>query len=409
MVEDEQPKSSDWSIDESNEENQPKESFGKAALYALPRIGKDAWKNATDFASELPENFEASKTSIPSAFNSIINDPMHALKQVAAGFTQFGNDSINLPRGIADYSANRLNLIPQSVAQRIPQERNISSEINQAFGPSNTPGDQLLRVIGENPLAVLGVPAALKALNPLKWTSALNRIKPGLTAESLQNTHNMMHQEASGLYDQVKNAAKDRGIDTVPVDPELIAQARTPGYFPKTKASRDLINNAATGNYEALHKLQSDMGKRSRNKMSSEFAADNDVGEEMHELRNNINQGTSDHFKSTGNEDLADALNKGRSKYAKFKDLFYGKNTSTAIKNLVNPDFLKVPDNIMNVLSENSKPMQKIRSSDPFVEKQVNKYQAKQKSINSLKNIGTGLAGGGAALAGVNYITKQFE
>lgn len=396
---------SNWVVDDSNE---PSESLGKSALYALPRVGKDIAMGIGKAVSSLPQMYESSKTEIPGALSIIGNHPLNALQQGLAGFLQYGHNAMNIPHDLAGYAANRLNLIPQSAQQYIPYQKDITSQITQMAGEGNQPGEQLLRGIGRNPLAAISAPSVLKTLNPLKVTAAFNRIKPEQAAKALQDTHNSMLNEASGLYDQVKSEAKNRNINNVNIDPNLIEQARTPGYFPNTAASRKLINQAATGDYEALHNLQSDMGKRSRDKMSSDFAADRDVGEEMHELRNSINENTANHFRQTGNEDLADALQLGRNKYAQFKDLFYGNNTNNAIKNLVDPSFNKVPNNLMNVLSENSVPMQKILDANPFVKNQVKKYQAKQKSINFIKNSLITGAIAGTGFGGGNYIFNKI-
>ena len=163
-------------------------------------------------------------------------------------------------------------------------------------------------------------------------------------------------------------------------------------YFPNTKANNKLLENAETGDYDSLRKLQSDLYTRGKKNLQSDLQADRDRGEEMLDKRNDINQAISAHLKNTGNEDLGNILDSSIKDWRTLQDVYYNKNMNNAIKKLVNPDIRKIPNNLPNILKEKSIPMQKFKDFHPGLEGAVKKYML-QKTLGS-KGLQYGLPAG---------------
>jgi len=164
---------SDWNVVAPSlnaQQPQNNESFGMAALKAPPRVAEDVYRQAMSAIKSLPGYYEQAKTEVPGVFSSIQEHPGRAAAQLGAGMTEMGHNLLNAPRGIADYIANRLNLLPKEYASKVPYQGDISSEINQLFGSPEYAGEKLIRGVGRNAINLLGGAEAASVLNPLKFT-----------------------------------------------------------------------------------------------------------------------------------------------------------------------------------------------------------------------------------------------
>lgn len=148
-----------------------KESFVTSAALAIPRIGEDLIKGGYQFVKNIPKYYESSKTEVPGLLNVIGGNPLRALSQAGAGITELGHNVLNLPRGIAEYTSNRLNLVPKNLAEKVPYQKDISQDINQFFGKPEQPGEELIRGIGRNALNLVGTGKVVNALNPMNLTA----------------------------------------------------------------------------------------------------------------------------------------------------------------------------------------------------------------------------------------------
>lgn len=227
--------------------------------------------------------------------------------------------------------------------------------------------------------------------------NVLNQKNPKELAYGIQKAHDVLKSQASDIYDLVKSEVKPRGVNEIKIPEKIIESAES--YLPKTDASKNLINKAKSGDYESLHKLQSDLGKRGTKHLGSDYAADWDKGEEMLEVKDKIMDSIKNHFNEYGHEDLSKLLDMAKGKWAKLKDVYY---SHPAIAKLVHEESRKVPKNPMNVFSEESKPMQKILNEHPEISEALNKHKDAEKFISRLKKTGkVGLYGtGGLSLIG---------
>lgn len=440
---------SDWEVVNTppSMEPQPNESEGMALLKAPYRVGEDLYRRAANAVTSIPDYWNKAQTEIPGAYNDITQHPGHALSQFAAGLTQAGHGLLNAPHNLADYEANRLNLIPKAVANNVPSQDDINPEINSYFGAPNQAGDQLLQGTGRNLSGILGAADLAATFNPLKLLASQKGIK-----NALLSSHDALENDASQAFKTVSDQVNGRGINKLPIDQPQTIKQRVPNkdnisfnnfwdtslpttktqtltipppetlagganlnttfinslrpYFANTAKTSNLLNDAATGDYNALRQLQSDLYTKGKLNLASDLNATKNEGEEMMEKRNDINQAISNHLKNTGNYDLDHLLTGARNDWSTLQQNYYNKNIPGSLIEMFDSNVRKIPNNLTSILSENSKPMQKLRDFHPGIQNKVN-------AINTRNKLGkyglgaTGLGAGGAWLYHQMFGTEQ--
>src|SRR4029078_6046966 len=136
----------------------------------------------------------------------------------------------------------------------------------------------------------------------------------------IQEGYKSLEDKATNLFNTVKNEAIDRGINNLPIDSAFVRSLSQ--YFPKTKASKKLLQNAESGDYESLRKLQADLFQRGNKGIKSTLSADRNVAEEMLDKRKDLNTFMIDYFKNTGHPDLAEKLSEAKFLYKNLQDIF---------------------------------------------------------------------------------------
>lgn len=296
-------------------------------------------------------------------------------------------------------SAMKIPLIAHGIkhASNILTKAPITSKIagNALLGGAYSP---------ENPLLGLGLGASAGAVgeglgrgySSLKNNNVLGHIlsnpkslfttKKELT-NHLLNKHDFLENRASQAFNHVSNEVNSRGINRIPIENRLPDDffEKAKHFFPKTQASLDLLNKAKTGDYNALRKMQSDLYKRAKKNLSSQFDADTMKGAEMLEKRNDINQLISNHLQETGHDDLSKLLDEARHDWSTLQKTYYNENVSNALIKMFNKDIRKIPKNLANLLSEESIPMKTILDFHPGLEEKIIGHKLGQ---GALKKIG---------------------
>lgn len=359
---------------------------------------------AVGFSGQLQQNTQQTTDATPSPPKSDSHQLMEKFKNaIGAGpVSQFAQ---NFAGGLLNQGASIVNKLPDlsqvgNIQGQNPFSNNPANKIDayklmgtqdQPFytpqGAAQTAGE----LFAPGKMISQALPAIKKFAEPV--TNAFAKINPAETAKIVQTSHDVLKNDAISSFNKVGEEAEKRGINIVPIDKSLIEDISD--YLPNTRASKSLIEKASTGDYSSLRKLQSDLWQRGTSRSSSKLAADRDEGEEILDLRDKINESISKHFKDTGHEDLANQLQDARSKYYDLQKTYFGKKVPLAIKNLVHEDSRKIPKNIMNVLSEDSVPMQRIMEKNPLAAKQVELMKNKKNALTRLKYLGLG----GGALA----------
>ncbi len=265
-----------------------------------------------------------------------------------------------------------------------------------SLGTPGDAGDRALATGGALALGGAGKVAQKAAEKVPEFMSGLfNSSTPELLAESVQKPHDVLQSSANELYGQVRNAIKNRNIQT-PINPEIIEQVKE--YFPKNARSyKDLLERAQNGDYEAIHKIQSSLYKKGTKAISSDDLAMENQGEDILDLREKINEELNNHLIQGGHLDIAHVLSQGRKLYSELQNTYFPKNLKKAIGKMVHPDIRHVPENVEKIFTENSKPMREFLERHPEVAKHVQNLVKKnkaQKRLNSLI-----MKGGGAGVA----------
>lgn len=387
--------SDEWEmVPEVSQSSSQPESFGYSALMAAPRIGKDILTSGYEAIKKIPQMYESAKTEVPGLFGingQVRQHPMHALMQGLAGTQEAINSLAQAPLSLAQYGANRLNLLPQSVPNAIKSitPEDTTQSINQLFDEPKYAGESLLRGTARNIPELIGGGKLVSALKPSGFIATKKSIK-----NSILNTHDVLENKASDAFKKVSDEVNKRGITQVPIEHEMIESLRE--YFPKTKVANKLIEDAKSGNYNALRKMQSDLYQSGKKNLGSDFEADRMKGAEMFEKREDINQAISNHLQKTGNFDLNEILNTARNDYKTLQKIYYHPNMNNAIVNMVNKDYRKIPKNLIEVLSEESNPMQALKDFHGGLENALKKYHTRGNIFSATKKIAVPAAIGAA-------------
>lgn len=296
-----------------------------------------------------------------------------------------------------------------------------------AFGflPSGRPGAMIEGGIGAGlpfvakpvakalakPISAVTKPIISATKSAINLPKAFTKINHKEVATAVQQSHDVLEKSATDLFDKVGSEAVKRNVDSIPIRKDLIADIADLEQLP-TKKYKALLDKAYSGDYQSLRDLQADLWQKGTNGLKSPLRAEQNAGEHMMELREELNDSIINHFKKTGHLDLAEDLTKAKKYYKNLMDTYFSKKVPAAIKNLVHKESRKVPKNIMNVLSEDSKPMARIRNqTHPIVSKKVKDYENKQKAMKDLKNLGIagGIATGISAPIGLaTYLYKNI-
>lgn len=268
-------------------------------------------------------------------------------------------------------------------------------------GGALTPGDWLERLSGA---AKFAAPVALgKGLGALgQFTSkniipALRKVVPEKTYGTIIKTYDDYSAKLGNLFKFVEKQADERGIKNVgELDNELFDQAKEYGH--RTKSFNRILEKAKKGDYKDVRKLYSELGRQERLSIKSK---NYEKAEGLRDTMDMINEGLSEHFRQTGQHDLAQWLDTAKSGYAKLKQLFEPEKNAT-LRNLVGEE-RKIPKDL-SPLMENRTSVKRILKEFPEVAKDVEAMKAKQKLKKSLKTAGKGIGYATALKTGSHII-----
>lgn len=267
---------------------------------------------------------------------------------------------------------------PSEIWQQMVTPENVNNLIDATAG---APG---MKVVGEG---VMKLGPAIKTL--------FSKIAPQKLVEGVQAAHDKLLGQAQDLYNLVKDEAVKRGVNKININSDLLDEAGK--SLPNTRANQKLLADASNGDYESLHNLQSDLGKKGFKNLSADTYGDRKMGEQMLDTRDKINEAIRNHFNEYGHPDLGSLLDDASNKYKTLKQIYYEANPT--IGKMVNPELREIPKNPMTAFSKQSKPMNQFLAAHPEVKDAVNLMKKKTDLGDTLKlaknlGIGTGVVGG---------------
>lgn len=228
-------------------------------------------------------------------------------------------------------------------------------------------------------LAGQAIPSALGGIS-----KSVVGLKPRAAADILQKSYKSTDEALKNAFSSIGKEAEETGINKIKMPSKLLKQISKLG--PETKSFKELMNEARSGDYKDLRKLQSELWQRANKAKSSESIAENDLGDKLHELRDEVNTRIAKHFGNKGRQDLADKLYDTMGGYKDLQKTFHSHPT---ISKLVSEE-RKVPKNLISTLQSDSAAMDRLRTEHPELTKALKKESVRQKAIKTGKAIGFG-------------------
>lgn len=290
-------------------------------------------------------------------------------------------------------------------AARVPKVLQNASAL-AGTGAIATPGDVVDKGLGAAGALALGAGGKLAAKTASAVSTKVPAFLRGLTNDStvdslvkaVQKPHDILSNTADQLYGYVRDAIKKRNI-SIPVKPEYLQKAEE--ILPKTRASKKLISDARSGDYEAVHDLQSQLYKKGTKGLLSDDVAIQNQADEIMELRQGINDDLKNNLMQSGHVDIAHVLQQGKTMHKQLMDTYFNKNLPKGIGKLVQSELRLVPENPENLFNQNSVPMQKFLKHHPEVTQHVQGIKEKEAAKKALgKLFGTTATIGGVGFAG---------
>jgi hypothetical protein len=224
----------------------------------------------------------------------------------------------------------------------------------------------------------------------------LTRKNPKELTAAVQKGHDVESKQISDIYNLIKSEVGPRGVGKIEIPEGIFHEIKKGKMLPNTEDFIKLLEKAKSGDYEALHQLQSDLYKKGTQALGSKFQANINKGEEILSVRNKINEIIRNKFKEHGHEDLAKLLDEASGRFKNLKETYF---SHPQIAKLVHEKTRKIPKNPMNVFSEESKQMQRLLEKHPEITKELEKHKGAKDFMKKLKlgkniGIGGGVAGG---------------
>jgi len=374
------------SNEQDNEELSLPESTG------LSGIGSDllsAALSAKDFTQDVPNKLERLGGNIT---QNPISGRLRPFGQLAAETGNIAKGLINSPYNLNQYLAQK-HLLPQVLGKlgkfipHLPEDTGVEKALG--LEADKDKGDDLIRALPDIGAAALGV------------KSVVNQGKRFFKApdlkQALRDTQAKVTQakaDSGKIFDKIENVVEEKGISTVPIDKQIIEDAKN--MLSKSLANKNLIAKAETGDYKSLRKLQATLRTRGEKALAAESIAENDLGEEILDVRDQINSSIEDHLNATGNKKYADELKQNMNDYRDLQKTYF----STPALAKVFGKSQNVPKNAMTLLTEESVEMKRFMEAHPEVKKKLSealKHKGKMKKLAAVASvIGTGSVGGAA-------------
>lgn len=295
-----------------------------------------------------------------------------------------------------------------SALARVPEALQTPLALGGA-GYIATPGNAGDKALGAGGALALGGAGTVAAKAIGKAADKIPAFMRGLTSkstpealvEAVQKPHDKLQSTADELYGQVRSAIKKRGIK-IPLKDEHLNQIAE--ILPKTRASRQLIDKAKTGDYEAVHELQSHLYKKGTKGLASDDIALENQGEEILDLRDKINDDLERHLLKEGHIDVAHVLKQGKKTVAQLKNTYFPQHLRKGIGKMVHKDLRLIPKNPEKLFDQNSVPMKAFLDKHPEVAQHAQGIKEKEEAKKALGQIFGATAGTG----GTMYLGKSI-
>ena len=325
---------SNWEADNG----QHKEGFLQALGMAPRRIGGDIGESLRNAYHAVPDLYEKSKTEVPGMFSALEHHPLHALGQALAGSQEAINTVAQLPKEVTGYAANRLHLLPESIANFVSKTapEDTSESVNRLFGEPKYEGEGLIRGAIRNLPELAGAGKLATTLNPLKLTDKA-------IIKDILGTKEKMQDLYETKYNELWKKAESKGLGGQLIEKPEIDIDVLRKYSPKKDidAVEDFIKNPTLEN---SHFAKSDLLaiQRRLDKMTTLRSAERKQAKAVSDAINNIQNNMFKTSEGLSDPELLNEYNSVQSGYRnevvpyKNKAINAYKNKELTDKELIN-------------------------------------------------------------------------
>ncbi len=204
-------------------------------------------------------------------------------------------------------------------------------------------------------------------------------LKPTDVAPLIQKAHDISLENAVAPLNMAAYEAALRKAPSIRLDESILDRSRA--AFPKTEKYKSLLEDARLGSHKGIRDLQTDLGHVERELLSEGTNAATKYGQELGQLRKDINNRMFKTYEAAGHKDLADMIRQGMTDYEKHAGLFYENPT---INKLVGKNKL-VTENLISKINENSVPMEEFRQQIPGLKKKLSREELRRKILKTAK------------------------
>lgn len=274
----------------------------------------DSLSNNNSWLTKLPRNILIGLSKLG---HSTTNLPYDLAKNIEQQGQQFSNN-INQQMPIEKYAgnnqlpggSNQQNLLEQFIKQNNIPDSARNPSYNQSFAEhiphqQEQNYEQLLGQQGEGTLADKLIQKGIEYAPEIASGKALLKGAMG----RLKGTHQL---------NKVQKFTKENAISDFDYPSRIINEAKK--FLPKTEASKELINQVKSGDYQAAFKLQSQIGHHQRQLAKSPLASENSImAPKAGELKQKMLGHLEDILRSANHHEEADMLKSGINNFRQYK------------------------------------------------------------------------------------------
>lgn len=127
---------------------------------------------------------------------------------------------------------------------------------------------------------------------------------------------------ATRKLNKVRQNLQEKGVSHLNIPDYIINDIESNNYLRNTKANRNLLDRAKTGNYQDLFDLQSDMGGLQRRYSNDVFSsAQRELGRDIGKSRQDLLHETRKDIEAKGHKEDADLMRLGQEQYRQYSKL----------------------------------------------------------------------------------------
>jgi len=227
--------------------------------------------------------------------------------------------------------------------------------------------------------------------------------KPLEAFNKMRNAYDKIDTQASNLYKISDEIAAAKELQPIKIEKSALDLAKK--HLNPDKKYLELLDKSRKGDYKAIHKVQSDMGKRFAKIKANPNStnADNDIAENLRKARDKINNQLQSGILQQGHADLAAVRKQANDLYRQKMQTYHNEKLSPSARKVFMKGVRLQPGqndmSLMKPFMERSEAMEALLAAHPEMKAEVELARAKQQAMAQLNPFmktakATGMGGG---------------